>query len=165
MTNDWMRSAISSEHGRDQFQPFRPRRHDFEREAGRRPERVVDDLDDGVRGKRLAQVSEGLPAHRLEHRFRRVVGGHHDDERRRGERPRLRQDVEPAHARQADVQQDDVEGALPQEGEGLGAVSRGLHVMAGVFQQCGQSQTQPPVVVDDQDAAARCGLRIHRSIL
>ena len=71
----------------------------------------------------------------------------------------------PLMRRQADVQEDDVEGALPQEGEGLGAVPRGLHVMAHVFQQCGQRQTQPPVIVDDQNTAAGCGLRIHLSIL
>ncbi len=72
------------------------------------------------------------------------------------ERARPLQDVEPAHARQTDIQQDDVERAILQEREGLGAVARTLHVMAGVFQQRGQRQAQPAVVVNDQDAAAGC---------
>ena len=70
------------------------------------------------------------------------------------QRPRPRQDVESAHARQADVQQDDVEGAILQERERLAGRHPRLDVMAGVFQQCGQRLTQPPVIIDDQDAAA-----------
>ena len=110
MTNDWMRSAISSVQGAtsSSHSGFADITSIGSAAAGC-GQRLVDDVDDGVRGKRLSQVAIGLTPNGLEQRRRRVVGGHDDDERRRRQLADACQHVEPAHAREPDVQENQVE--------------------------------------------------------
>jgi len=93
-----------------------------------------------------------LPAQRTEQRVGRVVGGHHHDPGRRGDRARPRQDVEAAHAGQPDVEQHAVDGLALQRGERRGSVGRLFRLVSGVLEQGCERVTQCPVVVDDQHA-------------
>jgi hypothetical protein len=61
---------------------LRARRHHLDRQRRARADGFVDDVDDLVGRKRLAQISIGLAPDRLEERLRSVVGGHHDDDGR-----------------------------------------------------------------------------------
>jgi hypothetical protein len=64
------------------------------------------------------------------------------------------QDVETAHARQTDVQQHDVERTIAQERERVRTIAGGLHDVTGSREEGRQRMPEPPVIVDEQDAAA-----------
>ena len=131
-----MRSATSSAHGRHQLDPVRPRRDDLDRQRRRRPrgEHVTDDVDDRCRRERLADESIGLTANGPQQRLRRVVCRHDDDPRRRGERSRVRQDVEAAHAGQADVEEHHVDAAVREHARSASVPSRCLgDAVAGIL--------------------------------
>jgi hypothetical protein len=121
---------------RDNLQPFRTRRHDLNRQtrSRRRCHRIVHGLDDHPQRKGLAQKTIGLQAHRLDHRLRRVIAGHHDDQRRTKHPADLREHVEAIHAGQIDVQQHRIELANRQPLEGLRTVGRLLDEIPGVDQ-------------------------------
>ena len=72
-----------------------------------------------------------------------------------------REDVQPAHARQPDVQEHEIERAILQQGERLGTIAGGFHGVAGVPQQGSQHEPQCAVIVHEQDAAAGTGRVSH----
>ena len=74
----------------------------------------------------------------------------------------MREDVEAAHARQADVEQHDVERARLEPPQRFGPVGGLIDGVAGVVEQLGQDVTQRAIVVDDQDAPAGRRVRGHR---
>ncbi len=128
---------------RDQLHPFGPGRHDLDRQRRRRRRgnRVVDDLHDRGRRKGLAEVAVGLLADGCEQRLRRVVGRHHDDDRRRCHGARVREDVEAAQVRQTDIEQHDVERASVEPPQRFAPVGRLIDGVTGVAEQLRQDET------------------------
>ena len=139
---------------RHELDPVGPGRHhlDGHLRRCRLRQHIRDDLENRRRRKRLGDVPVGLPAHRPQQRVGRVVGGHHHDARRLGERADFVQDIEAAHAGQPHVQQDDVEragGQLGQRGWPIGGLG---DPVAGLFEQSGNRVAQAAVVVHDKNA-------------
>ena len=112
MTNEWMRSAISSVHGATNSS-HSGRAETTSNEsaaAGARPRLTTSTIVFGGNGLRIYRYA--CRRTDFEHRFRRVVGGHHDHAAAAWPVRGPGQDVQPAHARQPDIQQDDIEGAI-----------------------------------------------------
>ena len=76
---------------------------------------------------------------------------------------RLRQHVETAHSRQADVQQQQIDRMLLQLAQRFVAIDRLLGVVARGLEKCSDRMTQRAVIVDDKDMPA--GRGSHLSLL
>ena len=105
------------------------------------------------RGDRLAHEAVGLIAEGAQQRVRGVVGGHHHDPGRHRDGPRLGQHLEAVHARQADVEQHQVDGPAAQLGQRIHAVAGLIGGVAGLLEQRGDGMAEGPIVVHDQHVA------------
>ena len=120
------------------------------------------DLDDRARREGLDDEAIGLAANGLEHRRRRLVGGHDDHAGRTLDRPRAGEHLEPAHPGQPDVEQHHVGRLFRERAHGARAVALLPHGVAGLGQERTERMSQRPIIVDDKDVARCSGEWSHR---
>jgi hypothetical protein len=116
---------------------------------------AVDDDEQLVDDDRLGQVVGRALAHGGDRRVDRAVGGHDHRDGLRIQLAGLLHQIQPAHARHAQVGQDQVGRELLELGQGLEAIGGRLHPEPLVPEQLGQSRPGVRLVVHDQDAGAR----------
>ena len=111
---------------------------------------LTDDLRQEVSLRWLRQVVVGAETHGLHGRLRLIDGSHQDHGQLGPGALHLPQRLDPAHARHAEVQEDQVELLRPEQFQGLLAALRLNRFVAEPAQQAGQQEPAIRFVVNDE---------------
>ena len=102
--------------------------------------------------ERLGEIVERAALHRFDRVLHRALGGHHQEGNVETFVAGVRQQVEAGHIRQADIDDRQVETAVPQRGEGREPFGEGAYVVAASLERTLQHEADGLFVFRDEDA-------------